>query len=118
MVINVNTTNGLERQNKSFKYSYLERKKSLSLSGMVTILVTEYLRNMQRRYGKSTIHRLILPKGVYPFRYFLSPMRIPNLLMHVFIMLSPFVICSCIYAFCLRIAIRHSMHIPGICIEV
>ena len=48
-------------------------------------------------------HRLTLPKGVYSLRYFLSPMRIPNLLMHVFIMTNPFVICSCIYAFCLRI---------------
>ena len=31
-------------------------------------------------------HRLTLPKGVYSFRYFLSPMHIPNLLMHVFTM--------------------------------
>ncbi len=31
---------------------------------------------------------------------------------------NPFVICSCIYVFCLRIAIRHSMRIPGIRIEV
>ncbi len=30
---------------------------------------------------------ITLPKGVYSFRYFLSPMRIPNLLMNVFIML-------------------------------
>ncbi len=64
------------------------------------------------------IHRLTLPKGVYSLRYFLSPMRIPNVLMHVFIIQNHFVICSCIYAFCLRIAIRHSMRIPGIRIEV
>ncbi len=31
------------------------------------------------------VHRLTRPKGVYSLRYFLSPMRIPNLLMHVFI---------------------------------
>ncbi len=31
------------------------------------------------------IHRLTLLKGVYSLRYFLSPMHIPNLLMHVFI---------------------------------
>ncbi len=41
-------------------------------------------------------------------------MRIPNLLMHVFIMPNPFVICSCIYEFCLGIAIRYSMRIPGV----
>ncbi len=40
------------------------------------------------------MHRLTLPKGVYSLRYFLSPMRIPNLLIHVFIMPNPFVICS------------------------
>ncbi len=31
-----------------------------------------------------TRHRLTLPKGIYSFRYFLLPVRIPNLLMHVF----------------------------------
>ncbi len=61
---------------------------------------------------KRHFHRLTLPEGVYSFRYFLSPMRIPNLVMHIFIMPNPFVICSCIYASCLRIAIRHSMRIP------
>ncbi len=55
------------------------------------------------------LHRLTLPKGVYSLRYFLSPMRIPILLMHVFIMPNTFVICSCIYGFCLRNAIRHSI---------
>ncbi len=56
--------------------------------------------------GFSMNHRLALVKGVYSFRYFLLPMCIPNLLMHVFIMPNPYVICSCIYAFCLRGAMR------------
>ncbi len=51
-------------------------------------------------------HRLTLPKGVYSFRYFLSPMCIPNLLMHVFIMPNPFVICSYIYFFFIRLFIH------------
>ncbi len=34
---------------------------------------------------RSPLHRLTLPKGIYSLRYFLSPMRIPNLLIHVFI---------------------------------
>ncbi len=48
-------------------------------------------------------HRLTLPKGVYPFRYFLSPMRIPNLVMHIFILPNPFVVCSYMYASLLQL---------------
>ena len=44
------------------------------------------------------LHRLTYPKGVHSFRYF------PYV--------NCFVICSCIYAFCLRITIRHSMRTP------
>ncbi len=89
------------------------------LLGIHMIIVFTYVLGWQ--CGVSTdsclLHRLTLVKGVYSFRYFLHPMRIPNLLMHVFITPNPFVICSscsCKHAFCLRIAIRHSMHIPGI----
>ena len=45
-------------------------------------------------------HRLTYPKGVHSFRYFSYVIC--------------FVICSCIYAFCLRIAIRHSMRTPKV----
>ena len=45
----------------------------------------------------TTAHRLTLVKGVYSLRYFLLPMRIPNLLMHVFILPNSFVVCSCIF---------------------
>ncbi len=41
--------------------------------------------------------RAYTSKGVYSFRYFLSQMRIPNLVMHIFILPNPFVVCSCIY---------------------
>ena len=37
--------------------------------------------NADINIGMPLEHRLTLPKGVYSFRYFLSPMRIPNLLM-------------------------------------
>ncbi len=43
-------------------------------------------------------HRLTCPKGVHSFRYF--PYA------------NSFVTCPCIYAFCLRITIRHSMRTP------
>ena len=45
----INTNNGLERQNKLFKYNYLEQQKSSSLSRMITILITEYLPAMMLR---------------------------------------------------------------------
>lgn len=45
----VNTNNGLERQNKIFKYKYLEEKKNYSMSGMVRVLVQEYLPGMMMR---------------------------------------------------------------------
>ncbi len=50
--------------------------------------------------------RLTLPKGVYSLRYFLSPMRIPNLVMHIFILPTPFVVCSCIYASLLQLVLN------------
>ena len=52
-------------------------------------------------------HRLTYPKGVHSSRYFFQPMRTPkfNMLMHIFILPNPFVVCSCMYAFSLRIAI-------------
>ncbi|KAL5021891.1 hypothetical protein ScPMuIL_001046 [Solemya velum] len=46
----VNTNNGLERQNKVFKYTYLEEKKNNSLSAMVKILITDYLPAMMLKY--------------------------------------------------------------------
>ncbi len=56
-------------------------------------------------------HRLTLPKGVhvYSFRYFLSPMRIPNLVMHMFILpiTKGFgIMNSCISRFDMRIGDR------------
>ena len=42
-LVSVNTNNGVERQNRTFKYSYLARRKNASLTGMLTILVEEFL---------------------------------------------------------------------------
>ena len=41
-LVNCNTNNGIERQNESFKYSFLERRKTNSLTTMLTILVEEF----------------------------------------------------------------------------
>ena len=35
--------NGVERQNESFKYSYLQRHKNASITGTLMILIEEFL---------------------------------------------------------------------------
>lgn len=45
----VNTNNGLERQNQAFKYTYLEQRRNLTLSAMVSTLIDEYLPSMMLR---------------------------------------------------------------------
>ena len=39
----VNTNNGVERQNKLFKYSYLKSHENNSLSVMLTVLIEDFL---------------------------------------------------------------------------
>ena len=39
----VNTNNGVERQNKLLKYSYLKSHKNNSLSVMLTVLIEDFL---------------------------------------------------------------------------
>lgn len=45
----VNTNNGVERQNKSLKYEFLEKKKAKSLSHLLTILWHEFLPDIYQR---------------------------------------------------------------------
>lgn len=49
-LVSVNTNNGIERQNESFKYQYLKDRNKNSLSGMITILVAEFLPERYQRY--------------------------------------------------------------------
>ena len=39
----INTNNGVERQNKAFKYDYLEEYKHSTLSVMLAILIEDFL---------------------------------------------------------------------------
>ena len=39
----INTNNGVERQNKAFKYDYLEGYKHSTLNVMLTILIEDFL---------------------------------------------------------------------------
>lgn len=47
----VNTNNGLERQNKVFKYQFLEQRKNNNVSGMISSLVHQYLPAMMLKNG-------------------------------------------------------------------
>ena len=49
MEIIANTNNGVERQNKDLKYEYLKRYKDNSLSGMITVLIEQFLPDKFRR---------------------------------------------------------------------
>ncbi|KAL9978130.1 hypothetical protein ACROYT_G015617 [Oculina patagonica] len=46
----VNTNNGIERQNESLKYEYLEGYKNCSLSEMLTVLITQFAPDSFRKY--------------------------------------------------------------------
>jgi len=39
----VNTNNGLERQNEDFKYNHLATHRDKTLSGMLSVLITDFL---------------------------------------------------------------------------
>ena len=41
-MVNINTNNGAERQNKTFKHTYLKKHHGLSLTEMLSILIEEY----------------------------------------------------------------------------
>ena len=47
--IAINTNNGAERKNKDFKYQFPCKLKDKSLSGMVTVLVEQFL---MKKYEK------------------------------------------------------------------
>ena len=43
MEIVADTNNGVERQNKDFKYEYLKQFKDNTLSGMLTVMIEQFL---------------------------------------------------------------------------
>ena len=46
----VDTNNGTEALNKALKYSYLPKRKSLTLSGIATLLIDRFLPDMWQKY--------------------------------------------------------------------
>ena len=49
MEIVFDTNNGVERQNKDFKYEYLKQFKDNTLSGMLTVLIEQFLPDKYKR---------------------------------------------------------------------
>ena len=49
MEIVVHTNNGVERHNKDFKYEYLRQFKDNTLSGMLTVLIEQFLPDKYKR---------------------------------------------------------------------
>ena len=50
MMLVVNTNNGVERQNKEFKLSYMKDIRDKSVSSVVTTLVKSFLPDRYKRY--------------------------------------------------------------------
>ena len=50
LLVNCNTNNGVERQNESFKYSYLQRHKNSSITRTLSILIEDFLLEKYERY--------------------------------------------------------------------
>ena len=49
MEIVFDTNNGVERQNKDFKYEYLKQFKDNTLLGMLTVLIEQFLPDKYKR---------------------------------------------------------------------
>jgi hypothetical protein len=47
--VSINTNNGVERMNESFKYQYLMARNKYSLSGMIGVVVEEFLPDKYER---------------------------------------------------------------------
>ena len=45
----IHTNNGVERKNKDFKHQYLAQFKDKSLSGMITVLIEQFLPDKEKR---------------------------------------------------------------------
>eukprot|EP00794_Sanderia_malayensis_P018489 gene18489-20338_t len=66
LLISCNTNNGVERQNESFKYSYLSKRWNTSLTGMLTILIEEVFTDKYESYCEENV-RLSLDYRKYAY---------------------------------------------------
>ncbi|KAK3104713.1 hypothetical protein FSP39_008463, partial [Pinctada imbricata] len=54
--VNINTNNGVERQNKVLKYEYLDMKKAKSLSHLISTILLKYLPDSYRGYLQQNLN--------------------------------------------------------------
>ena len=55
LLVNCNTNNGVERENNTFKHSYLHWHKTNSLTGMLTVVVEDFLTDKYEKYTVVTV---------------------------------------------------------------
>ena len=55
LLVNCNTNNGVEPQNNTLKHSYIHRHKTNSLTGMLTVVVEDFLPDKYERYTLVTV---------------------------------------------------------------
>ena len=55
----VHTNNGIEAQNKAFKYDYLQPFKSKSLGNMLLCLVEGFLVDSYRKYASAEMYSIL-----------------------------------------------------------
>ena len=48
--VSVHANNGVERKNKDFKHRYLVQFKDKSLSGMITVLIEQFLPDKEKKF--------------------------------------------------------------------
>ena len=48
--VSVHANNGVERKNKDFKHQYLVQFKDKSLSGMITVLIEQFLPDKEKKF--------------------------------------------------------------------
>ena len=58
-MVNINTNNGIERQNKTFKHTYLKKHHGSSFTGMLSILIEEYFPEQYERNAKYLNWRIL-----------------------------------------------------------
>ena len=59
--ISIHTTNGVERQNEELKYNFLASHRDKSLSGVLSVLITEFFPDKYARY----VHNAVKEKKTY-----------------------------------------------------
>ena len=65
--LSVLTNNGVERKNKDFKHQYLAQFKDKSLSGMITVLIEQYLPDKEKRLVYSLYIFVKITHIIIPF---------------------------------------------------